>query len=276
MESLIITQDASLSSNLRKLLEDEGWQTIGSNTVSPARKLLNRGLDLVVLDEASLTEAAREIGPEIAKLEKPPGVFAVLSSSTPPHTPDLSPDAYLSSPVARPQLLQALAKLANGHYSADTPRILGRSADIQQVRQVIDLIAPTPVNVLITGESGTGKSLIAEVIHEASPRASGPFLILNCGSIPETLLESELFGHERGAFTDARTRREGIFESADGGTVFLDEIGEMSLSAQVRLLHVLETKEFSRLGSSDTIRVNVRVIAALWQRRLTAGWGSGS
>lgn len=100
MESLIITQDASLSSNLRKLLEDEGWQTIGSNTVSPARKLLNRGLDLVVLDEASLTEAAREIGPEIAKLEKPPGVFAVLSSSTPPHTPDLSPDAYLSSPVA--------------------------------------------------------------------------------------------------------------------------------------------------------------------------------
>ena len=101
-------------------------------------------------------------------------------------------------------------------------------------------------------------------------------MILNCGSIPETLLESELFGHERGAFTDARTRREGIFESADGGTVFLDEIGEMSLSAQVRLLHVLETKEFSRLGSSDTIRVNVRVIAALWQRRLTAGWGSGS
>jgi DNA-binding NtrC family response regulator len=262
MESLIITQDTSLSSELRKLLEDEGWQTIRSNTVGPARKLLSRGLDLVVLDEASLTEAAREMGPEISKLEKPPGIFAVLSSSKPPHTPDLSPDAYLSRPVAGSQLRQALARIANGRNSANTPRILGRSADIQQVRQVIDQIAPTPVNVLITGESGTGKSLIAEVIHEQSPRASGPFLILNCGAIPETLLESELFGHERGAFTDASSRREGIFESADGGTVFLDEIGEMSLSAQVRLLHVLETKEFTRLGSSDTIRADVRMIAA--------------
>ena len=262
MESLVITQDKSLSSELRKLLEDEGWQTIGSNTVGPARKLLSRGLDLVVLDEASLAEAAREMGPEIARLENPPHIFAVLSSTHPPHTPDLSPDAYLNSPVARPQLKQALARLVNGHHQVDTPRILGRSADMQQVRQVIDQIAPTPVNVLITGESGTGKSLIAEVIHEQSPRSTGPFLTLNCGSIPETLLESELFGHERGAFTDARSRREGIFESADGGTVFLDEIGEMSLSAQVRLLHVLETKEFSRLGSSETIHVDVRVIAA--------------
>ncbi len=262
MESLVITQDATLSAELRKLLEDEGWQTIGSNTVGPARKLLSRGLDLVVLDEASLADAAREIGPEIAGLDQPPFVFAVLSSSSPPHTPDLSPDAYLSSPVERSQLKHALASLVNGQHQEDVPRILGRSADIQQVRQVIDQIAPTPVNVLITGESGTGKTLIAEVIHERSPHASGPFLTLNCGSIPETLLESELFGHEKGAFTDARTRREGLFESADGGTVFLDEIGEMSLSAQVRLLHVLERKEFSRLGNSTSIRVDVRVIAA--------------
>tara|TARA_Y100000588_G_scaffold147876_2_gene161779 strand:+ start:4972 stop:6474 length:1503 start_codon:yes stop_codon:yes gene_type:complete len=261
MESLVITQDPTLSSELRKFLEDEGWQTIGSNTVGPARKLLNRGLDLVVLDEASLTAAAPELGPEIAQLEHPPHVFAVVSSSTPPRTPDLSPDAYLNDPVERSDLKRALSGLVNGHQREEQ-RILGKSADIQQVRQIIDQISPTPVNVLITGESGTGKSLIAEVIHEQSPQATGPFLTLNCGSIPETLLESELFGHERGAFTDARTRREGIFESADGGTVFLDEIGEMSLSAQVRLLHVLETKQFSRLGSSATVRSDVRVIAA--------------
>ena len=262
MESLIITQDTSLSSELRKLLEDEGWQTIRSNTVGPARKLLSRGLDLVVLDEASLTEAAREMGPEISKLEKPPGIFAVLSSSKPPHTPDLSPDAYLSRPVAGSQLRQALARIANGRNSADTPRILGRSADIQQVRQVIDQIAPTPVNVLITGESGTGKDLVAHAIHERSSRRNSRFLTINCGAIPETLLESELFGHQKGAFTDARTQRQGIFEAVDGGTVFLDEIGEMSLSAQVRLLRVLEAREVTRLGSNLPIKVDVRIIAA--------------
>lgn len=140
--------------------------------------------------------------------------------------------------------------------------ILGRSDTMQQIRESVAQIAPTPVSVLITGESGSGKNLIAEAIHRQSARSDQPFLIINCGAIPETLLESELFGHERGAFTDARTQRSGIFEAANRGTVFLDEIGEMSLSAQVRLLRVLDAKEVTRLGSTAPIAVDVRVIAA--------------
>ena len=142
------------------------------------------------------------------------------------------------------------------------PLIIGRSAAIEQVRESIAQIAPTPVSVLITGQSGSGKNLVAEAIHRQSTRRDNPFLIVNCGAIPETLLESELFGHEKGAFTDARTKRQGIFEAAHRGTVFLDEIGEMSPSAQVRLLRVLDAKEVTRLGNTRAIPVDVRVIAA--------------
>ncbi len=141
-------------------------------------------------------------------------------------------------------------------------KILGHSDALRQIRDTIAQIAPTPIIVLITGESGTGKDLIAESIHQHSPRRNARFLTVNCGAIPETLLESELFGHQKGAFTDARTHRPGIFEAADGGTVFLDEIGEMSLSAQVRLLRVLEGREITRLGSTRPTEIDVRVIAA--------------
>lgn len=262
MEALIISQDPTVSSDIRAALEDEGWRTIGSNAVGPARKFLSRGgLDLLVLDENALLDANDELGSVIRGLETPPAVFAALSSARPPLTPNLSPDAYLDLPIEMLQMRQALSSL-NGKNNGEVTRILGRSSGIQEVRETVEQIAPTPVSVLITGESGTGKTLVAEVLHERSPRASKPFLTLNCGSIPESLLESELFGHERGAFTDARSQRRGLFESANGGTVFLDEIGEMSLSAQVRLLHVLERKSFTRLGSSEPIQTDIRVIAA--------------
>ena len=141
-------------------------------------------------------------------------------------------------------------------------RIIGQSPAILRARELALNVADTQTSVLIQGESGTGKELLANLIHYNSRRKEGPYVKLNCGAIPESLLESELFGHERGAFTDARQRRRGRFEEADGGTLFLDEIGEMSLSAQVRLLRVLQDGEFARVGANEVLRADVRVIAA--------------
>jgi len=140
--------------------------------------------------------------------------------------------------------------------------IIGDSPKMEQVFQVIQRIAESNVTVLVRGETGTGKELVAAAIHKRSKRKEEPFIKLNCAAITETLLESELFGHEKGAFTDARETRKGRFELADGGTLFLDEIGDISASAQVKLLRVLQEREFERVGGSKTIKVNVRLVAA--------------
>jgi len=140
--------------------------------------------------------------------------------------------------------------------------MVGQSKPMQELFALIRSLAETDVTVLIQGETGTGKELIARAIHYNSPRRSRRFLAVNCGALAETLLQSELFGHEKGAFTGADTRRKGIFETADGGTLFLDEIGEISPSTQVKLLRVLQDGEFQRVGGTDTIRVNVRILSA--------------
>src|SRR5262249_24814921 len=143
-----------------------------------------------------------------------------------------------------------------------THGIIGSSPAIKAVLDQIDLVAPTDSTVLIQGETGTGKELVARAVHKLSPRRNAPFITLNCAAIPAGLLESELFGHERGAFTGAVTQHKGRFELANGGTLFLDEIGDISLDLQVKLLRVLQEKEFERLGSTRTNRVNVRLVAA--------------
>jgi len=140
--------------------------------------------------------------------------------------------------------------------------IIGESPKIERVFKVIERIAPSDVTVLVRGETGTGKELVAAAIHKRSKRKDGPFIKLNCAAITDTLLESELFGHEKGAFTDAKETRKGRFELADKGTLFLDEIGDISASAQVKLLRVLQEREFERVGGSKTIKVNVRLVAA--------------
>jgi len=140
--------------------------------------------------------------------------------------------------------------------------IIGDSSIVQKAIETLEQVAPTDISVLITGETGTGKEVFANAIHGLSNRKKFPFVSVNCGAIPETLLESELFGHEKGAFTGAVEQRKGFFEAADKGTIFLDEIGEMPLGTQVKLLRVLENGQFSRLGSSDVRRVDVRIIAA--------------
>jgi transcriptional regulator with GAF, ATPase, and Fis domain len=148
------------------------------------------------------------------------------------------------------------------HERARNNQIIGQNAAIRRAIELGLSVADTTTTVLITGESGTGKELLANLIHYNSGREQKPYIKLNCGAIPESLLESELFGHEKGAFTDARARRAGRFEEADGGTLFLDEIGEMSLSAQVRLLRVLQDGELTRVGGNEIVKTDVRVIAA--------------
>ena len=140
--------------------------------------------------------------------------------------------------------------------------LIGNSPEMRKIYSVIEQAAPTGASVLITGESGTGKELVAQTIHHLSPRASFPFVAINCAAIPETLLESEIFGHEKGAFTGAADRRQGCFELADRGTLFLDEIGEMTPATQVKLLRVLQERKFRRLGGRTEQSVDVRVIAA--------------
>jgi len=141
-------------------------------------------------------------------------------------------------------------------------QMIGQSAAIEKVRQMIERVAPTDARVLITGENGTGKEVVARLLYEQSNRTSAPFVEVNCAAIPSELIESELFGHEKGSFTSAVKQRIGKFEQADNGTIFLDEIGDMSLSAQTKVLRVLQENELSRVGSDKNIKVNVRVFAA--------------
>jgi DNA-binding NtrC family response regulator len=140
--------------------------------------------------------------------------------------------------------------------------LVGRSRAMHAVYEMIDAVADTNVTVLITGESGTGKELAARAIHRRSPRSAGPFVVVNCGGLPDTLMESELFGHERGAFTGAVGRHRGRFELAEGGTLFLDEIGDISAKTQVDLLRVIESKRFVRLGGTEELTADVRILAA--------------
>jgi two-component system response regulator HydG len=152
--------------------------------------------------------------------------------------------------------------------------IIGTSPAMQAVFKTIEQVAPSKASVLITGESGTGKELVAEALHQHSPRASAPFVKLHCSALAESILESELFGHEKGAFTGSVARREGRFKQADGGTLFLDEIGEISPTLQVKLLRFLQERTFERVGGNETLKVDVRVIAAT-NRDLSVEVGSG-
>ncbi len=154
------------------------------------------------------------------------------------------------------------AGLSERHNMTSATSLLQICPDMKDVEDQVQQIAPTDSLVLVTGESGVGKDLIAKAIHELSPRRGRPFVKVNCGAIPETLLDSELFGYERGAFTGANHPKSGYFEQAEGGTIFLDEVGELSLGAQVRLLHVLENGQIQRVGSMESQNVNTRVIAA--------------
>jgi transcriptional regulator with GAF, ATPase, and Fis domain len=153
-------------------------------------------------------------------------------------------------------------RVGPGDILFDFSGVLGSSQRIQEIFQLLEMVAPSEATVLLLGETGTGKELVAQAIHRNSPRAAGPFVVVNCAALPETLLESELFGHERGSFTGATNRKDGRFLLAHHGTVFLDEIGELSLALQAKILRVLQAREFQPVGSNRTLKVDVRIITA--------------
>ena len=202
---------------------------------------------------AELSLAMRERHPDLPFLCLP----EALDSLT-----DSGPNWALDVPLRRAQLQRLLQRAIRYQGQDRRRRITGTSRSIRDVRRLIEQVADFDTNVLVTGESGTGKELVARTIHELSNRADRPFVPINCGAIPPELLESELFGHEKGAFTGAISARTGRFELAEGGTLFLDEIGDMSTDMQVKLLRVLQERTFERVGSGKLRECNVRIVAA--------------
>jgi DNA-binding NtrC family response regulator len=185
-------------------------------------------------------------------------------------------DDYIQKPFLNEAVVERLRRIAQLRVLLDEnkslkatlagdhglPGVIGNSAPMQDVFKIVRTVAPTDASVLITGESGTGKECIAKALHQLSRRSPKPFVALSCGALPETLLESELFGHERGAFTDAQKLRRGRFELAHGGTLFLDDIDDMPLATQVKLLRVIQERQFERVGGEETIDVDIRILAA--------------
>ncbi len=274
---LILEQSKSVRNNLRERLEFEGYSTEGAEDVAGAGEMCRRiPFDIILSDNAA----------GIPDTEIP---FIVMSAD---NTIESAVDAlrhgaedFITKPIDMNRLLAAIRRSVpdgsggeqqrpvqrvraqhsrrnTASAAGDIEPIVGASESILRVQRLIDKVAGSEARVLITGENGTGKELVARWLHRKSARAAAPFVEVNCAAIPSELIESELFGHERGAFTSAVKQRKGKFEQADGGTLFMDEIGDMSLSAQAKVLRALQESRISRVGSDRDIDVDVRVIAA--------------
>ena len=261
---LLLTQQAELKAAFKSAVHNARLRVLNAANGAALGPQLRRGVDLVAFD---LELPPDVLAAGIAALDEHREVPVLGLGEAGERWDRLLWGSPLKGLVAVPfeadvlrRHIDQLLERGNFLHGAD---LVGPSALMRQLRERILLVAPTPVSsILLTGESGAGKDLVAEALHRYSSQRERPFRPLNCGAIPENLLENELFGHEKGAFTDARAQYQGIFEQANGGTVFLDEIGEMSLAAQVRLLRVLEQREVVRIGGSAPISVDIRVIAA--------------
>ena len=291
---LIVDDDPSIVSQLKWGLSDE-YEVLTASNVEDARRLMREGRPSVVTLDVAL--GAREVDREagIALLDEIVDQYPVTKVIM--VTGNDSRENALASIrrgavdwYAKPIQLEELRTMLRRAFhiqrleaeqAAGTPtgkkryhKLVGESEAVKKVFGLIQRVAPTDATVLVLGENGTGKELVAHAIHQASTRRSGPFVPIHCGAIPETLLESELFGHEKGAFTDAYRSREGKFELADGGTIFLDEIGELPVHLQVKLLRFLQDHIIERVGGRDSLRLDVRVVAAT-NRDLQAGIAAG-
>lgn len=228
-------------------------------------------------------EAGGQLPELFRKVELCPSVVRIVGGEANGWPADLAACCDLELPLTAEQWQRVMhatrvARHADGGASLATDlhrRLIGASPRMQEVRTLVERVAPSDATVLVLGESGTGKEVVARCIHDLSERAKGPFVPLNCGAIPSELLESEMFGHEKGAFTGALSQRIGRFELAEGGTLFLDEIGDMPSAMQVKLLRVLQERTFQRVGSNKEIAANVRVVAAT-HRNLPESIAAGS
>lgn len=271
---LVLEHSKSVRNNLCERLEFEGYSTTAVETPQAAADALENGdMDLIIVDDAHSVPAVDV-----------PFIVISAQSSLESAVEALRRGAidYLTKPVDMNRLLKSIRQSV-GQASEQEPQlrhprksarqrkvttpvaiepIVGASEQIVHLRHLIDKVAPSAARVLIIGENGTGKELVARWLHAKSSRAAAPFVEVNCAAIPSELIESELFGHERGAFTSAVKQRKGKFEQADGGTLFMDEIGDMSLSAQAKVLRALQERKISRVGSDRDIDVDVRVVAA--------------
>lgn len=273
---LIIEDDATLKTALFRIITREGFQVVTSTKIEETITLLKSQSkwDHIILD-LQLPDGCGMDLLSVIKSTQPDAKILILTGngtiSQAVEATQKGVDQFLTKPVEMSQILTYLKKHSNADQNIQMPslpkqkmttNIIGDSSSIQSVLSLVEKVSNTESTVLITGESGTGKELIAKSIHNQSQRKNNPFVAINCGAIPMELLESELFGHAKGAFTGAISNRIGRFEMADGGTLFLDEIGDMHPSLQVKLLRVLQEKSFEPVGSTKSIQVNVRVIAA--------------
>ena len=277
---LVVDDDLAHRTMLRTLLASWGYEVSEADDGRAAIEAVHgQPFDLVLMDIRMIHVSGIEALEEIKAFNPAiPVILMTAYASVETAVEALKKGAYdyLTKPLDFDELKLAIARATEHSRLKEENRLLreslglkfdrrnliGRSAVMTRLLETVTQVAPSEATVLITGESGTGKEVIAGAIHYNSSRREGPFIKINCAAIPETLLESELFGHEKGSFTGADRRREGKFRQADGGSIFLDEVSEMSLAMQVRLLRVLQEREITRVGGEEVIRVNVRVITA--------------
>jgi two-component system, NtrC family, response regulator AtoC len=276
---LVVDDEAGQRQLLRAILEKDHDVTTASSSGEAVQLLEKRVFDLVITDQRmpglsgiDLIRWCKEQVPETPIIV----LTAFGSIQTAVEAVKLGAQDYLTKPLKNPEELRRVVARVLGERDLRTqnlahrveaetlfpPDIVAESRGMRQVLSLAAQVAPQPTTVLLTGESGTGKEVVARFIHRSSPRANGPFVAINCAALTDTLLASELFGHEKGAFTGAIQAKRGRFELAHGGTLFLDEIGEMSVELQSKLLRVLQERQFERVGGVRTIEVDTRVLAA--------------
>ncbi len=274
---LIIDDERFIRSSLREILEYEKYEVIeAQDGAEGLQKIKDEEIDLVLCDVKMPILDGMDVLDQVRQMDRSPQFIMISAHGTIETAVEATKKGafdFISKPPDLNRLLLTVRNALDKKQLVTETKVLkkklskkfdmvGESSALQAVKDTIEKVAPTDARVLITGQNGTGKELVAHWIHEKSKRQEMPYVAVNCAAIPSELIESELFGHEKGSFTSAHKQRSGKFEQADGGTLFLDEIGDMSLSAQSKVLRALQENFINRVGSDKDIKVDVRVLAA--------------